>query len=147
MKGDVIPDDNHVSRYIGKSKIVNGRISGEAFRLREGEESISVNWLEFFDLHDRNAEINEIRKAFVNKERTLGAQAIFAVLNIGNVKEYVQQESDDNRRLSILHDPEEPVDMSHAGIYNAPKDDPSIGDMIAELIELDAIHPARTPTS
>lgn len=135
MKGDAIPDDNHISRYVGKSKIVNGRISGEAFRLRDDEESISVNWLEFFGLQDRNEEIDEVRKAFVNKQRTLGAQAVFAALNVGEVKEYVQQESEDNRELSVLHDPDEPVDMSHAGIYNFPRNDPSIGDMIAELIE------------
>jgi hypothetical protein len=65
---------------------------------------------------------------------------------VGATKEYVQQESDNNRLLSILHDPLPPEDESHAGIYNVPSDDPAIGDMIAELIEEDAIYPAREST-
>lgn len=146
MKGEPIPDDHHVSRYVGGSKITRGgRITGAAFQLRSGEDALSVNWLEFLGLGERQAEIQEVRRVFLEKGMSLQATAKFVVLEVGATKEYVQQESDDNRLLSILHDPLSPEDESHAGIYNVPKDDPAIGDMIAELIEGDAIYPAREP--
>ena len=147
MKDDPIPDDDHVSRYVPFTKLTNsGRISGAAFQLRPNEDALSVNWLEYFGLGDRDAEIKEVRKVFTDKGWILQAKAKFAILDVGATKEYVQQESDDNRVLSMLHDPSPPEDESHAGIYNVPRDDPSIGDMIAELIEEDAIHPAKEQT-
>ncbi len=145
VKDDPIPDNDHVSRYVGGSKMTrSGRITGEAFQLHPDEEALSVNWLEYFGLGDRNAKIQEVRKVFVEKGRTLQAKAKFAVLSVGETREYVQQESSDNRVLSVLHEPS-PRDASHSGIYNIPGDDPAIGDMIADLIEADAIYPAQQP--
>ncbi len=146
MKGNQIPDTDYVSRYVGWSKITtSGRITGEAFRLRSNEEAISVNWLEYFGLEHRIAEIQEVRKAFLKKGRILQAKAKFAVLNVGEAREHVRQESKDKRVIRFLHDPEEQNDPSHSGIYNIPRDDPAIGDIIAELIVKDAIYPAREP--
>lgn len=147
MKGDLIPDDDHVTRYVSGSKIApSGRITGAAFQLRTGEESLSVNWLEFLDLENRDSEIQQIRNVFVDKGRTLQAKAKFAVLNVGKTKTYVRQESQDNRLLSVQHDPED-LDLSHSGIFNIPEDDPSVGDIIAELIGVNAIYPARDNTN
>lgn len=146
MKGNPIPDDDHISRYVSGSKIANGRISGTAFQLRPNEDALSVNWLEYFGLGDRNAEIQKIRDVFIEKGRTLQAEAKFTVLKVGETKKYVRQESKDNRVLSVLHDPLD-NDASHTGIYNVPREDPAVGDMIAELIEEEAIHPARNTTA
>lgn len=148
MKDDPIPDDNHVSRYVPYTKLTPDgcRVSGAAFQLRPDEDALSVNWLEYFDLANREAEIQEVRKVFADKGRTLQAKAKFAILEVGATKEYVQQESDESRLLSILHDPLPPEDESHASIYNVPRDAPAIGDMIAELIEAEAIYPARDPS-
>lgn len=146
MKDDPIPDDDHVSRYVPFTKLTaDGRVTGAAFQLRPDEDALSVNWLEYFELEDWEAEIQEVRKVFTEKGRLLQAKAKFAILAVGTTKEYIQQESDDDRVLSILHDPL-PDDNSHTGIFNLPKDNPAIGDMIAELIKKEAIHPARDPT-
>ena len=93
MKDAPIPDDDHVSRYVPFTKLTrDGRsVSGAAFQLRPNEDALSVNWLEYFDLGDRDAEIQEVRKAFIDKDRTLQAKAKFAVLEVGATKEYVQQ--------------------------------------------------------
>ena len=147
MQGDLIPDDDHVSRYVSGSKIaLSGRITGAAFQLRSGEESLSVNWLEFLDLENRDSEIQQIRSVFLDKGRTLQAKARFVVLNVGKTRAYVQQESEDNRLLSVQHDPEE-LDLSHAGIFDMPDDDPSVGDIIAEQVDENAIYPARDNTN
>jgi hypothetical protein len=145
MKDDPIPINNHVSRYVSGSKITrSGRITGAAFELRPKENALSVNWLEYLGLEDRNLEIQEIRKVFVAKGWNLRPEARFTVLNVGETKAHVRQESDDNRVLPILHHPSL-KDDSHSRIYNVPRDDPAIGDMIAELIEDEAIYPAREP--
>lgn len=145
MKKDAIPDNDHVSRYVKYTHIAkNGRVLGKAFRLRENENSLSVNWLEFFDLRDKKAEVQKIREAFADKGRGVGTKAKFVVLNVGEMREYVQQESDDNRILSVLHDPQD-NDLSHSGIYNMRHDDPIIGDLIAELVNEEQIYPAKTP--
>jgi len=122
----------------------NGRITGKAFQLRENESSLSVNWLEFFDLKDRKAEIQKIREAFADKGRGVGTKAKFVALNVGEIRKYVQQESDDNRILSVLHDPQD-NDLSHSGIYNMRHDDPIIGDLIADLVNEEQIYPAKNP--
>ena len=121
MKGDPIPDDDHTSRYVGGSKIASsGRITGAAFQLRSGEESLSVNWLDFLNLANRGSEIQQIRRVFLNKGRTLQAKAKFVVLNVGKTRAYVQQESKDGCLLSAQHDPKE-LDPSHSGIFGIPE--------------------------
>ena len=58
MQRDRVPDTDHISRYCGGAQILpDGRISGTAFRLRELEEYLSVNWLEYLGLGDRDSEI------------------------------------------------------------------------------------------
>ena len=46
MKGEAIPDSDHVGRYCGARTVDNGEISAAAFMLRNTEEYLSVNWLE-----------------------------------------------------------------------------------------------------
>lgn len=144
MNGDPISDNHHVSRYVGASNVEDGQIDGLAFQLRKNDNFLSVNWLEFFDLKDKKAEIQKIREAFADKGRGVGTKAKFVVLNVGEMREYVQQESDDNRILSVLHDPQD-NDLSHSGIYNMRHDDPLIGDLIADLVNEEQIYPAKNP--
>ena len=138
MKGDPIPDQDHISRYCSAMHCTeNGQVTGTAFQLRLIDEYLSVNWLEFFHIADRQEEIREVRKVLSLK---LGAKAKIAVLNVGETTSYVRTKSPDARNLSMLHEPEED-DPSHSGIYGFQYDDRLIADLIAEIVK--ETYPAR----
>jgi len=128
MKGDSIPDKDHIARYCAPKTIDDGKILASAFLLRENEDGLSVNWLEYLGCASRDLEIAEVRKAYSAK-LSVGAKAKVAVLNAGEVREKIETESPDNRILDILHEPEE-KDPSHSEIYNLKPD----CELIAELI-------------
>ncbi len=139
MKGDQIPDEDHVARLCAYSKLADGLPQPTAFMLRRDrpgcppEESLSVNWLEYLNCPNRNSEIAEIRKIY-RETFDVGAQARIAVLNVGEVREKVKTESPDRRILQVLHDPNEPNDLSHSGIYNLRQNDHVIAELIAETV-------------
>ena len=140
MKGDKIPDQNHIARYCKPTQVSDGQIQATAFMLRTGEESLSVNWLEFLNCSSRESEITEIRNLYSSK-LSVGVRAKIAVLNVGEVRQKVLTESPDGRNLVVIHDPFID-DPSHSGIYNLKQD----GELIAELI-LETVreaHSART---
>ncbi|MDE2216446.1 MAG: hypothetical protein KGJ87_04695 [Planctomycetota bacterium] len=137
MRGDTIPDKNHIARYCKPTQAPDGQIQATAFMLRADEESLSVDWLEFLNCPSRESEITKIRNIYSTRFRSVGASAKIAVLNVGEVREKVLKESQDRRNLEVLHNPENPDDPSHSGIYNLKQDD----EMIAELI-LETVHEA-----
>ena len=143
MKGDKVPDSNHIARYCKPTQAPDGQIQATAFMLRSGEESLSVNWLECLNCPNREHEITEIRNIYATKFRRVGANAKTAVLNVGEVREKVLTESEDKRNLEVLHDPieDEPSDPSHSGLYNLRPDDELIAELILETVLED--YPAR----
>lgn len=140
MKGDPVPDPHHIARYCGGSTIrEDGSISGVAFRLRQTEEFLSVNWLEFLNQPTRDAEIRELRKVLGSKLQ-LGAKARIAALNTGELRRYVRVNSPDRRELRVLHQ-QEPGDSSYSGIFNLLPEHDLIADLLAEAIQ--ATYPAK----
>jgi len=140
MKGEKIPAPDHIARFCRPMQVSDGQIQAVAFMLRPGEESLSVNWLEFLNCSNRDSEITEIRNIYSAK-LNVGARAKLAVINVGEVCEKVLTESPDRRNVEVLHDPMDD-DPSHSGIYNLEPD----GELIAELI-LETVretYPART---
>ncbi len=134
MNGDTIPDNNHIARLCLPKHVDNEQIQATAFMLREGEESLSVNWLEFLNCQSRESEIEEIQKVYCAK-LDVRPRAKIAVLNVGDVRNKVLTESQDRRNLEVLHNPEEPVDPSHSGIYNLKQNDEiEIAELILETV-------------
>ena len=117
MKGDQIPDPDHIARFCRPMQVSDGQIQATAFMLRSGEESLSVNWLEFLNYSSREREIIEIRNIYSAKLR-VGARAKIAILNVGEVRENVLTESPDRRNIEILHDPIENDDPSRMMIHH-----------------------------
>jgi hypothetical protein len=140
MKGQAIPDSDHVGRYCKASTVENGEISATAFMMRETEEYLSVNWLEELKRPSRASQIRDLQEVY-NKKLKVGATARIAILNVGTLRSKVQRESPDSRLLRVLHEPEEPDDPSHAGIYEIPHDDEIIAELIAQVVLEN--HPAR----
>ncbi len=146
MKGDKIPDQNHIARYCKPTQVSDGQIQATAFMLRKDEKSLSVNWLEFLNCSSRECEITEIRNIYSSK-LSVGASAKIAVLNVGEVRKKVLTESPDRRNIEVLHDPitdeHNPLhnDLSHSEIYNLKQDDELIAELILETVH--EIYPAR----
>lgn len=137
LKDEPIPPHHHVSRYCrGGSLLKNGEVTGTSFFLRDDEEYLSVNWLDFLELDDRDSEIKEIRRVLGTKLK-VGSTAKIAVLNVGDTQDHVHQNSRDHRDLMILHRPDEPPDKpdeSHSGIFDTKEDEQLIAELIAEKV-------------
>lgn len=139
MSDELVPDSNHIARHCGGSRVEDGEIDGAAFMLRANEKSLSVNWLEFLQLSDRQSEIREVCRVLRSK-RTLGARSVIAVLKVGEVLEHVRNA--EVRTLKVVHLTEE-NDPSHSGVfgYSATVEDDIIADLIAEKVN--EIHPVE----
>ena len=140
MKGDKIPDQNHVARFCRPWQAPDGHVEATAFMARSDESSMSVNWLEFLKCSNREKEIAELRNIYSAKF-SVGSRAKIAIVNVGEVREKVLMESPDSRKLEVLHDPLE-NDPSHSGIYNLRNDDELIAELILETIV--ETYPARS---
>jgi len=144
VKGDQIPDPDHIARFCRPLQVADEQIQATAFMLRSNEESLSVNWLEFFNCSNRDSEIIEIRNVYSAK-LNIGARAKIAVLNVGEVCEKILTKSPDRRKIEVLHDPDPiedgPSDPSHSGIYNLKQDDELIAELILETVH--EAYPAR----
>ncbi|MBI4525530.1 MAG: hypothetical protein HY695_17150 [Deltaproteobacteria bacterium] len=134
MKGQAIPDPDHVGRYCKASTVENGEISAAAFMIRETEEYLSVNWLEELKHPDRASQIRDLQNLYAMKFNRVGATARIAILNVGMLRSKVASESPDGRLLRVLHEPLEPGDPSHAGIYELFHDDEIIAELIAQVV-------------
>ena len=142
MKGEPLPEQDHISRYCSAIHCTeNGKVTWTAFQLRQMEDYLSVNWLEYLRLNRRQEEVGKIRKILGSK-LTLGAKAKIAVLNVGEIIDYVRSNSPDSRELRVLHEPQED-DPSHSGVYGYGYDDQLIPDLIAEKVQ--ELYPAKAP--
>ena len=142
MRGDKIPDPDHIARFCRPMQAPEGQIQATAFMLRSDEEYLSVNWLEYLDCSSRDQEINEIRNIYSEK-LNVGKSAKIAFLNVGEIHEKVFTESPDKRNIEVLHDPivNDIPDPSHSGIYNLKQDDELIAELILETVH--EVYPAR----
>lgn len=131
MKGDPLPNHDHICRYCPFMTLLDDQPSGPSFFLKPDEKFLSVNWLEYFDTQDQQAQITQVRQVIRLK---LGAKAKFAVLNVAKVVDYVKENGPDNRVLAVLHEPEED-NPSHSGIHGYRPEDDWVADLIAEVIE------------
>jgi hypothetical protein len=128
MRGDQLPDQDHISRYCAPKTLADGHPTGASFMLRQDEEYLSVNWLEYFGDIGMDAQINNIREYI---ELSLAASGLFSVLNIGEIIDYVQ--SNGEKHLAILYEPTS-GDPSHSGIYDYRHEDDLIADLMSEIV-------------
>ena len=139
MKGDTVPDTDHIARRCGGSRVKeDGTISGAAFRLRklssgQVEPYLSVNWLEILDEDNSAAQISKLRKILAAKF-SVGSAAKIAVLNVGEMRDYVRRDHEARRVLHVLHEPVND-DRSHSGIHNLKLEDERIADLIAQTVK------------
>lgn len=146
MKGDIVPDIDHVAHLCKGSHIDpdTGEPTATAFMLRPGEESLSVNWVEFLALSNRDDEIKALRAVYGSK-LIVGKTAKIAVFNVGKARDEVCKGTPSRLVIPILHDPDEEPgkweDPSHSGIYNLPRSDNTAAELLACIVH--EVHPAQ----
>ena len=138
MNKDAIPDTYHVSGYGRPATIQDGRIMPAAFKFRDNEDYISVNWLEYPMAPDWDSAINMIREALYRKNFSIKHNGKFVVLNVGDIKEIV------HKFIGVVpkveHLPTE-YDASHAGIFRFNATDALIVLLIARLARNSSTYP------
>lgn len=110
-----------------------------AFGLRQGEDHLSVNWLEYFDETELNAAVERVREVFRSKDFQVRPNGRFAVMNVGAVKTAVHEAV--GRTLNIDHLPLSD-DPSHAGILGYSSEDLAVTVELAALVTSQDVHPA-----
>lgn len=141
-----LQDSDNIVRYVGYTKIKeNSRIDGSAFCLRFDEDGLSVNWLEFFSDFTKSQQVAEVRRVI---HRAKGSRAVFAELNVGDIKQYLLEELRDVRVISTPQPADDRFpepDPSHCDIMGLPPAEAesmalTVGDMLAKRVN--ATHPA-----
>jgi len=119
----------------------DGRVDGEAFRLREIDEFLSVNCIDFHDGDTREARIDDLRANLI-RDLNIRTQ-ILALFEVGKTIDYVRENSDDNRELMIDHQWEE-GNHSHCGVHGFVYGEDIIADLMAETVLPENVMPVKT---
>jgi hypothetical protein len=133
MRGQKLPDQDHISRLCPPQTAPNGIITAAAFLLKLEEEGLSVNWLEVLNCSCREDEIREIKQTY-SKKLKVSKNSRIAVLNVGIMCNTVFEQSSDNRRIVVHHQPEPTIDPSHSEVFNLREDNELIAEVILRTI-------------
>lgn len=134
MEGEKIPPQDRIARYCKFTSIdENGLITGEAFIFSERHSFLSVNWVEQLRLSNIDEEVMKLWDIY-KTTLTVRPNAKIAILNVGNMIEYVLQRREDSRELSVLHMPRPPIDSSHSGIFGYSFMEKLIAELIAQTV-------------
>ena len=130
-----LPENDNVVRYVRPRSVSrDGVVDNSAFRLRQQDSGLSVNWLECFQRLTGSQQIDEVRRLSRLERRPNGR---FAELNVGVTKRHVKDRLNEFR---FVHRPLNAIDKfeadpSHSEIVGLPPGDSPeaalIGDMIA----------------
>lgn len=141
MRGQAIPNDNHVIHYVKPRNIrPNGEIKGIQFILRKTDsDGLSANWLEYYSNSTKCEQVEKVKSSF---NLRIEKKSCFAEFNVGNTKSYIREEC---ANLNFIHDPTEKndkhnADPSHSLIIGLPApnspESAMIGDMLAECVKV-----------
>jgi hypothetical protein len=140
-----LPNEDHVMRYVPWGKLRRDEddnvlgFLGEAFKLKPDEDSLSVNWLEYFE-GEREAKIQASVKTFRSTLK-VGTKSAFGVGNVAKIKEVCRARG---ATVRIVY---EPIDenQSHSGIRRLPRDDTMLLDSLAADAFVELIHNTAIP--
>lgn len=135
MTDDPLPDADNFCRHCLPTDIdpETGKPDGTAFRLRRREEYLSVNWLEYFGVREREAQIEQVRQD-ARKILRLSKESKFATIGVKHAKEYVYANRIEKIYLDISHQPSG-KNKSHSGIFNIQPEVDLVADLLAEIVD------------
>ena len=145
-KGQQLLDGHHVMRYVPWAKL---RRDGDdnvlgflpvAFELRATEESLSVNWLEYFP-GDHQNQVADCIKEFRNSNFGVKKKSAFGVANVQKVKDICQGSG---KTIRIVYSPS-PNNLCHVSIQKLPRDEFAIFEALAADAFTEIVMNAQVP--
>jgi hypothetical protein len=131
-KGANLPDDHHVMRYVPWSRLLRDEADNvigflsQAFALRQDEESLSVNWLEYFG-GDRKSNIRDSALEF-RRNYKVGKKSAFGIANVKKIKDTCIATA--GVKVRVVYEPSR-KNPAHSGIRRLPVDDLTLLDALA----------------
>jgi hypothetical protein len=135
MKGQKLPFNDHILRYVPYSKLRRDEddnvvgVLGTAFQLRDGETYLSVTWVEYFD-GPYEERVTQAVRAMRRSALKTGAQSGFAVGNVGEVTKACATR---NYSIRIVHEPSK-ANAAHTAVRRYP----AVDDELLELLATDS---------
>ena len=122
-KGSLLPSHHHVMRHVPWARLsrdgddnVDG-ILPQAFELRPGEGTLSVNWIEYHDGQGDDPEIASIQT--FRRTLDIGKRSAFG---IGNVEEIARVVDEGGRPIRTIYSPTE-KNQSHSSMKGRSLED------------------------
>lgn len=148
MKGDTLPPDHHFSRYGSPGTIDDDLPNSGAFKPREVDGHLSINWLEYFDGLAIEQAVDAVREALIADEFDIRRNGRFLVLEVTRARNAILDGT--GKSVSILHWPDDTVENwpdddlnpSHSGIFGYEASDVEVALELSQLISEDAVYPA-----
>lgn len=130
-------------RHVGGSQIgANGRPDGSAFRLKPKDlDGLSGTWSEFYG-SDKPASLRQIRSDYRAAGRKIGANSMFAELNVRVSTAAVAEDPKALASIEFVHSPE-PGIPAHAIIVGYEISNLIAADALA--LSVQAMHPGLQP--
>ena len=139
----ILCDDDHVSRYCKPSAVADNTLMpmAAAFALREDEEYLSVNWIEYFEELNLITVINKVQWTLQNKDLSIRSNGRFAVLGVKEIKVAI---SNVTKRVSRIEHMPETDDCSHCGVFGYSAFDLEVASEIALQLAIQNVYPPTT---
>jgi hypothetical protein len=130
-KNQRLEPTHHVMRYVPYNRLFkddDGNVTGftaQAFSLRDNEDTLSLNWLEYFD-GDFQQQVEGSIKAF----RAFMDVAKKSAFGIASVQSILDTYSKYGHQVRVVYFPEED-NQSHSEIRNAPRGELNVLEALA----------------
>ena len=138
MKGDKIPDQEHILRYVQPAKLrkADGTndvigVLATAFVMRDVDDYLSATWIEFFD----GEYADKIAQAVQTIRRSLDVKPTSG-FTIGKVAEVRAACADKRHNVRIVHEPDN-TNAAHVALRRFPRDDIELFEVLASEVWAD----------
>ncbi len=139
-----LPDEDHVMRHVSFKRLMkdeNGNPIGflpEAFKLKEKEKGLSVNWLEYFKGSHQlkiEASVNKFRET-----RDIKKSSAFGIAVVKIVQDVCDKLGATKVRIVL---DEQSDNKSHSIIIRLPKDDLALCESLAVTAFIDCVYDSQ----
>lgn len=147
MAYEKIPEQDHILRYAGSNRLQRddqGRVialAPQAFGLREGEDNLSVTWMEYFSHCCTPRGHGAVRAFRKSMTKPLGRNSAFGIANVGRLLSETKRQK---RRLRVLQEPT-PENAGHAIVGGYTNEDSNLLELLASSVFTELLHNKDVP--